>query len=171
MSAQYLRFPPPRWFPFLATASLFLTCATSVTLAFHLKQVSGIPYISDTITTPPESCYFGLFLNIYALLLGISIWNVYTLATDKEPLETVACCVGLTAAFGVAVVANFQETVVFPVHILGAMLALGFASVYIGMRVILSPCYRHLRAVCAIGCAVCFVVCSVTGGIAFTKFK
>lgn len=52
---------------------------------------AGVPYISDTITTPPESCYFGFFLNVYALLLGISIWNVYTHVSKFSQSRREAC--------------------------------------------------------------------------------
>ncbi|OQR71717.1 DNA damage-regulated autophagy modulator protein 2-like, partial [Tropilaelaps mercedesae] len=108
----------PAWaFPYAASLTIIISCAATYSIAFSTGHISGVPYISDTGTNPPESCIFGLFLTIYAVFLGVSVWNVYASVARPTTLQGWTCAVGLLAAFGVEVVANFQETVLFLVHI------------------------------------------------------
>jgi len=110
------------------------------------------PYISDTGTVPPESCFFGQMLNIGALLLVITVFIRYKQMADFYPghskqillkrLNTLSIWLGSLGALGVSLVANFQETSVAPVHFLGAALCFGLGTIYLWLQVYLS---WHLR--------------------------
>ncbi|XP_022668011.1 DNA damage-regulated autophagy modulator protein 1-like [Varroa jacobsoni] len=181
-SLQDLEMPPwspvtffnlisPDLFPYLAGATFFATCFTSLPIAFAYGHVSGFPYISDIGTFPPEANIFGLMLSICAILTGITIWNVY--ATIRMPTATngYACLVGLLAAFGVQVVANFQETVIFKVHITGAMMAFGLATVYLWLTLFTSLHLRKFRAGCSVIATISLFLTSTSGIISFYYFK
>jgi len=110
------------------------------------------PYISDTGTVPPESCFFGQMLNIGALLLVITVFIRYKQMADFYPghsqqallkrLNTLSMWLGSLGALGVSLVANFQETSVAAVHFLGAALCFGLGTIYLWVQVYLS---WHLR--------------------------
>ncbi|ESO91562.1 hypothetical protein LOTGIDRAFT_163286 [Lottia gigantea] len=115
------------------TAFFPITCFTSYTIAVLLDHVHALfPYISDTGTRAPESCVFGFFLGIYALLTARAIrlryQQVYYHYGDSNRralliLNKVAFITGWAAALGIYMVANFQETNVLAVHLIGAFLA------------------------------------------------
>ncbi|XP_014676392.1 PREDICTED: DNA damage-regulated autophagy modulator protein 2-like [Priapulus caudatus] len=76
----------------------------------------AFPYISDTGTEPPESCIFGQLLNISAVLIGLSVYVRYrqTIEYHREGprallrLNKISLVLGVVAALGVSLVANFQ---------------------------------------------------------------
>ncbi|XP_021349475.1 DNA damage-regulated autophagy modulator protein 2-like isoform X2 [Mizuhopecten yessoensis] len=96
------------------------------------------PYISDTGTKPPESCIFGQFLNIAATLAFCTMYVRYKLVasltgnedTKLRRLNNAGLVLGTLSSLGLSIVANFQETVVEPVHLTGASLVLGCGVVY-----------------------------------------
>lgn len=55
--------------------------------------------------------------------------------THKNNLNKFTAIIGLTAAFGVSIVANFQETNMFIVHWIGAVMAFGGGAVYVCLQV------------------------------------
>lgn len=114
------------------------------TITYILAVTSGhvqpaFPYISDTGTTPPESCVFGQLLNIGAVLVLIVFYIRYRqIGTHFEgrnsarllKFNSVTFVMGIAAAFGISLVGNFQETNVIVIHLIGALLAFVVGSVY-----------------------------------------
>ncbi|XP_052065839.1 DNA damage-regulated autophagy modulator protein 1-like isoform X2 [Mytilus californianus] len=114
------------------------------TITYILAVTSGhvepaFPYISDTGTKPPESCVFGQLLNIGAVLAFIIFYIRYRqIRTHYEgagrtkllKYNTVTFVMGITAALGISLVGNFQETNVIVIHLIGALLAFVVGSIY-----------------------------------------
>ncbi|CAG2217616.1 DNA damage-regulated autophagy modulator protein 2-like isoform X1 [Mytilus edulis] len=114
------------------------------TITYILAVTSGhvepaFPYISDTGTKPPESCVFGQMLNIGAVLAFIIFYIRYRqIRTHYEgagrtkllKYNTVTFVMGITAALGISLVGNFQETNVIVIHLIGALLAFVVGSIY-----------------------------------------
>jgi hypothetical protein len=50
-------------------------------------------------------------------------------------LNNLSLWIGWAGAFGISLVANFQETSVFRVHMTGALLAFGLGTVYLWTQV------------------------------------
>lgn len=129
--------------------TFFATYAWAVSLG-HTDKVW--PYISDTGTVPPESCFFGQMLNIGALLVVITFFIRYKQMADFYPghskqillkrLNTLSLWLGCLGALGISLVANFQETSVAAIHFLGAALCFGLGTIYLWLQVFLS---WHLR--------------------------
>ncbi|RZC42472.1 DNA damage-regulated autophagy modulator protein 2-like, partial [Asbolus verrucosus] len=127
--------------PILCSIWFILTFITTYVISIYKKDVAPVfPYISDTGTWSPQSCIFGLMLNTGALLMVLIFYIRYrqvkyllnkdTFKPSVKKLNQIALFLGITAAFGVCVVGNFQESNVFLVHVLGAIVAFGFGSVY-----------------------------------------
>ena len=103
---------------------------------------STFPFISDTGTLSPASCWFSLFLNFTACSLVIT--GVIRFAETKNRLATCSKkrksfgdCLNIfsfllfcTASFGMCVVAAFQETNSKSIHQSGALVAFTGASLY-----------------------------------------
>ena len=59
----------------IKTIFAFISNCLQYAFNFQLGHTEvHLPYISDTGTLPPESCIFGQFLNVGALLVGIDIF-------------------------------------------------------------------------------------------------
>ena len=109
---------------------------------------------------PPESCIFGQLLNIGAFLLSVIFYikykqvaDFYRSHTDKKMLKrinNVSLIIGLIGALGVrqvrsrsyvldcldySLVANFQETSVRSVHMIGAFSSFGGGTIYLWLQV------------------------------------
>ncbi|XP_078272700.1 DNA damage-regulated autophagy modulator protein 1 [Rhinoraja longicauda] len=108
--------------------------------------VPFIPFISDTGTTPPESCVFGLMINISSFLGAFTIYIRYKILETlnkanpfvKSNVNCGALLCGLLACLGMCIVANFQETAVRVVHDLGALLAFGMGTIYLVFQTVIS---------------------------------
>ncbi|XP_076447624.1 DNA damage-regulated autophagy modulator protein 1-like [Babylonia areolata] len=147
----------------------------------------GFPYISDTGTFPPESCVFGLLLDLYATVLAVTIYlrwqqvRTYYVADDSRALHranNASLVLGLTAATGVLLVANFQETNVAVVHVVGAIMAFAVGCVYAWVQTYISyrtrlpghhQCLRHFRLLLSVGVTLCCVLVGVFSGISRHK--
>ncbi|XP_078334692.1 DNA damage-regulated autophagy modulator protein 2-like isoform X1 [Crassostrea virginica] len=115
------------------------------------------PYISDTGTKVPESCVFGQFLNMAAVVALCTLYVRYKLVqsivqSEEESvlkLNKVAFIFGILSPLGLSLVANFQETSVEKVHVTGATLVLGCGVVYEFLQTAISfkmhPTYNGLR--------------------------
>ncbi|KAK6184519.1 hypothetical protein SNE40_006980 [Patella caerulea] len=136
-------------FILIALTILFpLTCIISYTMAVLLGHVNAwFPYISDTGTRPPESCVFGFLLGIYALICAKAIHlryrqvSIYYTDSNRNILlitNKVALFIGWSAALGIYLVANFQETNVLAVHLIGAFLAFMIGCVYMWVQTVIS---------------------------------
>lgn len=150
------------------------------------------PYISDTGTHTPESCIFSQMLNIVSFLVAITIYVRYkhieqyyrdsNLTIESESilkLNRRGLFAGLASSFGLSIVANFQETNVFRVHMAGAILAFGFGVLYSWIQTMMSfkmiPLVntKHvacLRLVLSMIMTCTFATSSVCGPMAFRRF-
>lgn len=159
-------------------------------IAVKLGHVEAdFPYISDTGTHSPESCIFGQLLNITSFLIAITvyvrfkqihIYYGYHLSGETIPLlNRVSLCLGLVASLGLSIVANFQETNIIVVHLIGALLCFGPGTVYIwlqvGLSYLVSPIINkiymaHGRLFLAIVCTTAFLTSCIAGPISMSQF-
>lgn len=168
-------------FPVLQLILLPVCCTATYVWSVLLGHVdAGFPYISDTGTYPPESCLFGFLLALYSFVTAGSVcirWQqVRTFcATDwsygLRSANNISLVFGILASLGVLLVANFQETNVIIVHMIGAFLAFGMGAIYTWFQTIVSYsvhglpgkhlCVRHFRLALSVfitGCCVMVVV-------------
>ncbi|XP_041603749.1 DNA damage-regulated autophagy modulator protein 2 isoform X2 [Vulpes lagopus] len=138
---QGLSFLPSALVIWTAAAFIF-SYITAITL-HHVDP--ALPYISDTGTVAPEKCLFGAMLNIAAVLCIATIYVRYKQVQALSPEETriiklnkAGLVLGLLSCFGLSVVANFQKTAFFIVHVCGAVLTFGMGSLYMFIQTILS---------------------------------
>ncbi|XP_042322255.1 DNA damage-regulated autophagy modulator protein 2 [Sceloporus undulatus] len=125
-----------------SSASFLFSYITAV-LLHHVDPL--VPYISDAGTTPPERCLFGIMLNI-AALLGIATMYVrykqVSALIPEEPkllrLNKVGIVLGMVSCFGLCIIANFQKSSVFSMHVIGACMTFGVGAIYILTQTILS---------------------------------
>ncbi|XP_063000286.1 DNA damage-regulated autophagy modulator protein 2 isoform X2 [Elgaria multicarinata webbii] len=125
------------------SSASFLFSYIAAVLLRHVDPL--VPYISDTGTTPPERCLFGIMLNI-ATLLGIATMFVrykQVIALNPEDakilrLNKVGFVLGMVSCFGLCIIANFQRSTWFSMHVIGAVLTFGIGAVYILVQTILS---------------------------------
>lgn len=134
---------------FLPSALVIWTFATfifSYITAITLHHVDpALPYISDTGTIPPERCLFGVMLNI-AAVLGIATMyvrykQVHALNPEENliiKLNKAGLVLGILSCLGLSLVANFQKSTLFIVHVCGAVLAFSMGSFYMFVQTILS---------------------------------
>ncbi|KAJ8962320.1 hypothetical protein NQ318_018299 [Aromia moschata] len=135
-----------KYLPSLIVLLLVLTISITLYLTYNGHHISdSLPYVSDTGTLAPESCIFGQALNILWVLVSATIYVKYRQIKEinsrhnmqNTVLNKRTLIVGLVAAFGMSVVANFQETNMFYVHWVGAILTFGLGSVYLCMQTVL----------------------------------
>ncbi|XP_032753432.1 DNA damage-regulated autophagy modulator protein 2 isoform X2 [Rattus rattus] len=134
---------------FLPSALVIWTFATfifSYITAITLHHVDpALPYISDTGTMPPERCLFGVMLNIAAILGIATIYVRYKQVHALNPEENLiiklnkaGLVLGILSCLGLSLVANFQKSALFIVHVCGAVLAFSMGSFYMFVQTILS---------------------------------
>ncbi|KAJ3601954.1 hypothetical protein NHX12_029715 [Muraenolepis orangiensis] len=125
------------------SATFIFAYITAVTLR-HVDPL--LPYISDTGTVAPERCVFGLMLDVSAFL-GIATTYVRykqvqaLLGQDEKTLHSLnklGLVLGSISSSGMCVVANFQKTTLFSMHIVGAVLTFGVGGLYIVAQTLLS---------------------------------
>ncbi|XP_069760521.1 DNA damage-regulated autophagy modulator protein 1 isoform X1 [Narcine bancroftii] len=143
--------------------------AVAFIVSFVIAVTSGhvvpfIPFISDTGTMVPESCVFGLMINISAFLGTVTIYIRYRIlqtlneanSTSSSRMNIAAFGCGFLACLGMCIVANFQETAVRPVHDIGALLAFVMGTFYLFVQSWIScqsrslcdnPCEVYIRLV------------------------
>ncbi|TKR81814.1 hypothetical protein L596_015628 [Steinernema carpocapsae] len=150
---------------FVFSAAAFIG---SYCIAVNLGHVTAfLPYISDNGTVPPESCIFGQLLNMAALFLACTVylrhrqivefyWHRFKQVGRWRSISCVLLWIGYLSAFGVSMVANFQENNVILVHYTGALLAFGCGLFYTWAQTVLSynmnpklakPVVSHCRLV------------------------
>ncbi|KAF7661933.1 hypothetical protein LDENG_00250330 [Lucifuga dentata] len=124
-------------------ASFILAYITAVVLR-HVDPL--VPYISDTGTTAPERCVFGIMLDVSAFLGVATVYvrykQVEALTEQQDSrlrrLNGAGLLLGCCSCFGMCVVANFQKTTLFSMHLVGAVLTLGVGALYILIQTLLS---------------------------------
>ncbi|XP_022668013.1 uncharacterized protein LOC111253198 isoform X4 [Varroa destructor] len=187
-SLQDLEMPPwspvtffnlisPDLFPYLAGATFFATCFTSLPIAFAYGHVSDIVII----TTGRK--YSSLTAKCHHVTEGVSVHQRHRDISSRSKhfwsyaqhlchphwhYNMERLC---NAAFGVQVVANFQETVIFKVHITGAMMAFGLATVYLWLTLFTSLHLRKFRAGCSVIATISLFLTSTSGIISFYYFN
>lgn len=142
-------------FPVLFAALVPVTLLITYIIAVSDDDVYPFfPYVSDTGTLPPESCVFGQFLNIAALLILITVcvrykqldtfWSSQDAATKFPKTNNVALVMGVLAALGLSIVANFQVDHVKSVHIIGAFFAFIVGGMYFYIQAYISWSARDI---------------------------
>ncbi|XP_077384746.1 DNA damage-regulated autophagy modulator protein 2b [Festucalex cinctus] len=127
------------------TAAAFVFAYVTAVLLRHVDPL--VPYISDTGAMAPERCVFGIMLDVSAFLGMATVFVRYKQVealtssdgdTLVERLNRSGLLMGLFSSLGMCVVANFQKTTLFSVHLLGAALTLGVGALYILAQTALS---------------------------------
>lgn len=137
------------WYPgwALLPTLLVLNTGTCFIVSYFIAYGHGHivpiwPYISDTGTTPPESCYFGQLLNIsaaLAIVFGVlRYWMMQSYMEQQmiqrrrhEVVNQASLIMMTLAGFGMSMVANFQELNVDQLHYTGAAMTFGLGGLYI----------------------------------------
>ena len=131
----------------LMVLSMILSIFVGYVISVGNNHVEALfPYISDTGAKPPGSCVFGLLLNIGGMFVFIIMYLRHSQyekfhARDNRRLHVVndvTMFLGFTAALGALIVANFQETNVISVHILGALMTFVVGIIYCWLQNYLS---------------------------------
>ncbi|XP_051932329.1 DNA damage-regulated autophagy modulator protein 2b [Hippocampus zosterae] len=126
------------------TASAFVFTYVTAVVLRHVDPL--VPYISDTGAMAPERCVFGIMLDVSAFLGMATVYVRYKqvealMSSDDRcvyRLNRYGLLLGLFSSLGMCVVANFQKTTLFSVHLLGAVLTLGVGALYILAQTLLS---------------------------------
>lgn len=180
------------WIPLAAFILLPTTFISTYCLSVYLHDVSPeFPYISDTGTNSPESCIFSQFLNITAFLYFFTIYLRYKqieqyyrdhLALESPKImgrNRLALFVGIIACLGLSIVANFQETNLIIVHLIGAFSCFGCGMIYCWIQTWMS--FRTYPIVNSRACAIfrfflctlmtiTFVIQTVCGPLAYKYY-
>ncbi|XP_072915854.1 DNA damage-regulated autophagy modulator protein 1 isoform X2 [Hemitrygon akajei] len=138
-------------------SALVIWSSTAFIISFIIAVSDGhvfplVPFISDTGANPPESCVFGLMVNISAFLGAFTMYVQYKmLQTLNEENPIISPCwnhaalvLGLLGSLGMCIVANFQETAVRVVHDIGALLTFGMGTLYLFSQTYISFKMQHL---------------------------
>lgn len=175
--------------PVLQLILLPVCCTATYLWSVLLRHVeAGFPYISDTGTYPPESCLFGLLLALYSFVTAGSVylrWQQVRTFCDAQRsrglrrVNNVSLVFGLLAAIGVLLVANFQETNVIVVHLVGAFMAFALGGTYTWFQTVISykmsplPGHKawvsHFRLALSVIITVCCVMVVVFAQLASAK--
>ncbi|XP_059618968.1 DNA damage-regulated autophagy modulator protein 1 isoform X1 [Phlebotomus argentipes] len=153
--------------------------------------VPTIPYISDAATYSPESCVFGQLINMGCVLLGIVIYIRFRqicvlcdyhadLRDSTAKLNGRALWIGFGSCLGISIVANFQETNIHVIHLVGAFLCFGLGTVYFWIQAVISYYLQpyvgsmfkaHVRLFLSVVCTIFFIMVAVTGIISHILFR
>ena len=178
------------YFPVFFASILVISIFTSFAIAVAQSDISPwFPAISDTATKSPESNIFSQLVNISTFIGLILIYVRYLqVKRDVEWLEgnqttlllnRHSLPVGLIAVLGCSIVANFPETQVLIVHLIGATMLFVFGNIYVWFQVIISfhmkkmglinSCVNIMRLIFAVLSTISFVITFVMVSIASKK--
>ncbi|XP_051551248.1 DNA damage-regulated autophagy modulator protein 2b [Myxocyprinus asiaticus] len=126
------------------TAATFIFAYITAVILRHVDPL--VPYISDTGTVAPERCVFGIMLNVSAFLGVATMYVRYKQLqalmdeydTRLNRLNLLGFVLGCGSSLGMCVVANFQKTTLFSMHLVGAVLTFGVGALYIFVQTLLS---------------------------------
>ncbi|XP_022597958.1 DNA damage-regulated autophagy modulator protein 2 [Seriola dumerili] len=126
------------------TAASFVFAYITAVLLRHVDPL--VPYISDTGTMAPERCVFGIMLDVSAFLGMATVYVRYKQVQALTGVDNVrlhrlnsfGLLLGVISSFGMCVVANFQKTTLFSMHLVGAVLTFGVGALYILVQTLLS---------------------------------
>ncbi|XP_015599824.1 DNA damage-regulated autophagy modulator protein 2 [Cephus cinctus] len=173
---------------FVALPTTFIVTYVIAVLLGHVE--AGFPYISDAATYAPESCIFAQFINMTAALMCFVIYirysqikecnSVYKLNESLPKWNRMALIMGMISTIGLSIVANFQETSVVVVHLIGAFMCFGGGTAYFWTQAMCSYYLHplgcsiriaHLRLALSIFCTVCFFIILITGMLAHMAYN
>ncbi|KAB0802217.1 hypothetical protein PPYR_04403 [Photinus pyralis] len=127
-----------RDFVLIKTPIKTYNCPRYLISVYHEHVYPILPYISETGSSPPESCIFGQMVNFGAVLLGVIMYIRYrqvdfvltagSIALKRTWNEMSFWC-GNLICFGVTLVGNFQQTNASWMHFGGAFLTFGGTAV------------------------------------------
>ncbi|XP_073700527.1 DNA damage-regulated autophagy modulator protein 2-like [Garra rufa] len=147
------------------TAATFIFAYITAIILRHVDPL--LPYISDTGAMAPERCVFGLMLNVSAFLgvatMYVRFKQLQALVDSEDTrlnrLNRIGFVLGCASSLGMCVVANFQKTTVFSMHLVGAILTFGVGALYILVQTALSYLMQphiHSKSVFWTRLSVCF---------------
>lgn len=130
--------------PIVAFFLCIITFLSTSFAAIYQGHVD-IPYISDGASNPPESCVFGQFVNMGAVIFGIVIYiryrqieelmyNYTDLIKTTTKMNQMSIWFGFGSCLGLSMVANFQLTNVSSIHYFGAFLSFGSGCIYLWLQ-------------------------------------
>lgn len=163
---------------------------TSYAIAVHENDVNALwPYISDAGARPPQSCIFGQFLNISAVIAFVAMYIHYKHVTEFnitalpliQKLNYWSLWIGALSCLGLSVVANFQVVNSLPVHMIGALMIFGLGMVYCWIQAVISHKMRHQAMSSALSCytrfalsflvTVFFIITLVAGNVSVAEYN
>ncbi|XP_072034793.1 DNA damage-regulated autophagy modulator protein 1-like [Amphiura filiformis] len=132
------------WLPICTALLGLLTILVTYTFAVTSEHIFPLlPYISDTGVEYPESSIFSLSLDVVAFLLVSTSYVRYQLIghfhrkLPSEPryqrigrVNAASLLIGVVAAVGLMVLANFPEDENLMVHLMGAFFCFAFGVAY-----------------------------------------
>ncbi|XP_058950020.1 DNA damage-regulated autophagy modulator protein 2 [Pocillopora verrucosa] len=163
---------------------------TAYGMSVKRKDVSAIwPYISDAGSRAPESCIFGQFLNMAAVIAFVVMYIHYRHVkefnvTDMPiilKLNYWSLWIAAFTCLGLSMVANFQETNSLPTHLTGAIMVFGLGTLYCWMQAFISHLMRNQATSSALSSCtrfilsalitVFFIITLAAGGAASAAYK
>ncbi|XP_075249683.1 DNA damage-regulated autophagy modulator protein 2-like [Convolutriloba macropyga] len=174
---------------YLSILAFSLAMVTFIT-SYSISQakdlvVTRLPFISDTGTLPPASCWFGLLLNAtaYTFLIVVIVRFLQIreqLGEDRNEFKWInwtSLGVGVVGSVGMSMVACFQETNVLTMHLVGAFAAFisatvyGFMHCYLTYALIENTSYNHkgllvIRVLISITC-----LCTLVSVVISNRFS
>jgi len=165
----------------------FMLGITYVTSVWRGDVDPVFPYISASGDTRPESCVFSMLLNLCSFLSLLVCYLRYSLVVELnrgsdailEKMNEVTLYFGALGAFGMFIVANFQETALIYIHLFGAILCFGTGVLFMAGTAACSyrmhPIFSNQRiahvraAMAAVGVVLFFtsLVCGIWAGRVF----
>jgi len=173
-------------FPVVLVFMMVVTLTSTYILAVYRGDVDAyFPYISDAGSKRPESCVFGLLLNMAAFLGIIIMYIRYRLVKELnrasdvalDRLNLAAFLVGCASSSGMAIVANFQISAVFIFHLIGAFVCFGAGLIYSILHTAATyrmyPLYNgiticRVRLLITLVALAAFFMTVITGSLAFS---
>lgn len=163
---------------------------TAYGMSVKREDVSAIwPYISDAGSRAPESCIFGQFLNMAAVIAFVVMYIHYRHVkefnvTDMPiilKLNYWSLWIAAFTCLGLSMVANFQETNSLPTHLTGAIMVFGLGTLYCWMQAFISHLMRNQATSSALSSCtrfilsalitVFFIITLAAGGAASAAYK
>lgn len=144
-----------------------IAALTAYGMAVQRGDVNALwPYISDAGSRPPESCIFGQFLNMAAVIAFVAMYIHYRHVkefnvTDTPIILKLNYCSLWIAAFtclGLSMVANFQETNSLPTHLTGAIMVFGLGALYCWIQAFISHLMRNQATSSALSSCTRFIL-------------
>ncbi|XP_054280629.1 DNA damage-regulated autophagy modulator protein 1-like [Macrosteles quadrilineatus] len=140
---------PVHWLPLAIAVWMPLSFGITYILAVSAGHVyPWLPSISATGTSPPESCWFGLFVNLSTFLLLFAGYIRHAQVREyshcrpttgpRKCTNLLATTIGLVSVIGLFIVANWQMTSAIRVHYFGSQCCFYGANIYFIFQTVFS---------------------------------